>query len=168
VGPLVALCGLVAMSLALWTTGDANLYLPSIQTASVFRRPKRVMVVICGVLGTIIGLGIYQRFMDFITQLANVTPPLIGPVIVDYYLVNAMRFRPDLLDRLPAWNPLAVIAFVTGAASAYAAPDWTASGLFGLLVSMGVYAAGFVGLRALGVRVGHARTVAEAGRGVPG
>lgn len=167
VGPLVALFGLVAMSLALWTTGDANLYLPSIQTASVFRRPKRVMVVICGVLGTIIGLGIYQRFMDFITQLANVTPPLIGPVIVDYYLVNAMRFRPDLLDRLPAWNPLAVIAFVTGAAGAYAAPDWTASGLFGLLVSMGVYAAGVVGLRALGVRVGHARTVAEAGRGGP-
>ena len=104
-GTLVSLFGLIAMSFALWTTGDANLYLPSIQTASVFRRPKRVMVVICGVLGTLIGLGIYQRFMDFITVLANLAPPLIGPVIVDYYLCNAMRFRADLLDQLPAWNP---------------------------------------------------------------
>jgi cytosine permease len=50
VGTAVSLFGLIAMSFALWTTGDANLYLPSIQTASVFRRPKRVMVVVCGLL----------------------------------------------------------------------------------------------------------------------
>src|SRR5690606_19874760 len=31
-GPFISLFGLVAMSFALWTTGDANLYLPSIQT----------------------------------------------------------------------------------------------------------------------------------------
>jgi cytosine permease len=100
--------------------------------------------------------------MDFITQLANVTPPLIGPVIVDYYLFNAMRFRPELLDRLPAWNPVAVLAFVVGAASAYASPAWMANGLFGLLVSMAVYAIGYIAVRAMGVRLGHAKAVAEA------
>jgi len=42
-GTAISLFGLVAMSFALWTTGDANLYLPAIQTASIFRRPKRVM-----------------------------------------------------------------------------------------------------------------------------
>jgi cytosine permease len=139
VGPVVSLFGLVAMSFALWTTGDANLYLPSIQTASVFRRPKRVMVVICGLLGTLIGLGIYQRFMDFITVLASLAPPLIGPVIVDYYLCNRMTYRPELLHRLPAWNPLAVVAFAIGAGSAWFSPAWIANGLFGLLVSMVVY-----------------------------
>ena len=44
------------MTLALWTTGDTNLYLPSVQTASLLRRPKRVMVLICGLAGTILGL----------------------------------------------------------------------------------------------------------------
>jgi len=159
-GTIVALFGLISMSFALWTTGDANLYLPSIQTASVFRRPKHVMVVICGLLGTLIGLGIYQRFMDFITVLAMLAPPLIGPVIVDYYLCNAMRFRADLLEHLPAWNPVAVLSFVLGAVSAWFSPDWIANGLFGLLVSMIVY--GFLWLLAnlLGVRLGHARAVA--------
>ena len=51
--------GLIGMSLALWTSGDANLYLPVIQTSSVLRRPKRVMVVICGAIGTVLGLGGY-------------------------------------------------------------------------------------------------------------
>ena len=163
VGTVVSLFGLIAMSFALWTTGDANLYLPSIQTASVFRRPKRVMVVICGLLGTLIGLGIYQRFMDFITVLATIAPPIIGPVIVDYYLCNRMRFRTDLLDRLPAWNPIAVAAFAIGAASAWFSPAWIANGLFGLLVSMAAYGILYALTGALGVRLGHARAVAESG-----
>lgn len=162
VGPLVALFGLVAMSFALWTTGDANLYLPSIQTASVFRRPKRVMVVICGVLGTVIGLGIYQRFMDFITVLATIAPPIIGPVIVDYYLCNWMRFRAELLDRLPAWNPIAVVAFAAGAGGAWFSPPWIANGLFGLLVSMVVYGVLYALAGLLGMRLGHARAAAAA------
>ncbi len=160
-GAVVALFGLIAMSLALWTTGDANLYLPSIQTASVFRRPKRVMVVICGLLGTLIGLGIYQRFMDFITILATLAPPLIGPVIVDYYLCNRMRFRTELLDRLPTWNPVAVLAFAVGATSAFYSPPWIANGLFGLLVSMLVYGLLYRVAGGLGIRLGHARAVAE-------
>ncbi len=163
VGPLVALFGLIAMSFALWTTGDANLYLPSIQTASVFRRPKRVMVVICGLLGTLIGLGIYQRFMDFITVLATIAPPIIGPVIVDYYLCNRMHFRAELLDRLPAWNPIAVVAFAAGAVSAWFSPAWIANGLFGLLVSMAVYGLLYALSGLLGIRLGHARAAAGAG-----
>ena len=161
-GSAISLFGLVAMSFALWTTGDANLYLPSIQTASVFRRPKRVMVVICGLLGTLIGLGIYQRFMDFITVLAMVAPPLIGPVIVDYYLCNRMRFRAELLERLPAWNPVAIAAFAAGAVSAWFAPPWIANGLLGLLVSMVVYGVLYFLAQVLGIRLGHARAVADA------
>ena len=165
IGTLVALFGLVAMSFALWTTGDANLYLPSIQTASVFRRPKRVMVVVCGLLGTVIGLGIYQRFMDFINVLAYLAPPLIGPVIVDYYVCNGMTFRAELLERLPAWNPVAVVAFAAGAAGSWFAPAWLANGLFGLLVSMAVYWVVYQAARLAGVRLGHARAAAGAGPG---
>ncbi|MCS6946501.1 MAG: cytosine permease, partial [Steroidobacteraceae bacterium] len=133
----IGLVGLIAMSLALWTTGDTNLYLPSIQTASVFRRPKRVMVVICGTLGTLLGLKIFQYFIQWIEQLANLVPPIIGPVIVDYYLIHRGRYRTELLERLPAWNVPALLAFVTGIAAAYAfTPPWIASGLFGLLISM--------------------------------
>lgn len=157
-GPIIAFIGLVSMSLALWTTGDTNLYLPSIQTASVFRLPKRVTIVVCGTLGTILGLGIYQHFMDWINQIANLVPPLIGPVIVDYYLFHGRRYDASRLESLPALNPAAVFAFASGVVAAYGfTPTWIASGLWGLLVSMAAYAVIFGVARLLGIRLGYSK-----------
>ncbi len=158
-GMVVGGIGVMGMSLALWTTGDANLYLPVIQTSSVFRRPQHVMTVICGVLGTLLGLGIYQRFASWIELLAVLVPPLIGPVIVDYYLVNRGRFNVKALEASPAWNPAAFIAYLAGAVSTNWSPDWTVPALFGLLVSMLVYAVVYEALRLAGINphaVGHA------------
>ena len=145
-GMFIMYVGIVGMSLALWTTGDANLYLPVIQTSSVFRRPQRVMTVICGVLGTLLGLGIYQHFMDWIEFLASIVPPLIGPVIAHYYIIQKMRFEPAMLDRAPAWNPAAVIAYLVGAAAAIMnsndiliSAESMVPALTGLLVSIVVY-----------------------------
>jgi cytosine permease len=149
-GMVVGGIGLIGMSLALWTTGDANLYLPVIQTSSVFRRPQHVMTVICGLLGTAFGLGMYQRFGDWINFLAGIVPPLIGPVIVDYYIVNRGRFTAEALERLPTWNPAAFVAYALGAISTLYAPDWTVPALFGLLVSMLVYALAYQAGNAVG------------------
>jgi cytosine permease len=163
-GAIIGGLGLIAMSLALWTTGDANLYLPSIQTASLLRRPQRVTTVVCGLLGTILGLGIYQYFLDWIGLLASLVPPLIGPVIVDFYLVNKMRYDPQSLDRLPRWNPVAIAAYLSGASIAYASSqgmvisglEWIIPSLLGLLVSMVAYAVFFYAAKAFGVTVGAA------------
>ncbi|MCC7199469.1 MAG: cytosine permease [Gammaproteobacteria bacterium] len=154
---VTALFGLVGMTLALWTTGDTNLYLPSVQTASLFRRPKRVMVVICGLLGTILGLGIYQRFLGWIDLLATIAPPIIGPVIAEYYLV---RRRPlELPVEGAAINVAALVAFVGGAVLAgINGKPWSplaveiAPALLGLLGSVVIY----LPLRLIELRLGGA------------
>ncbi len=150
-GMVIGGIGVIGMSLALWTTGDANLYLPVIQTSSVFRRPQRVMTVICGLLGTLVGLGIYQRFASWIDLLAVLVPPLIGPIIVDYYVVNRGRFSAAALEQSPAWNPAAFIAYFAGAASTFWSPGWMVPAAFGLIVSMLVYGVAYQLARALGV-----------------
>lgn len=162
-GFLVSGLGLIGMSLALWTTGDANLYLPVIQTASVFRRPTRVMVLLWGTIGTILGLGIYQHFLEWINLLANIVPPLIGPLVVDYYLVHRARYDTRDLARLHAWNPAAVAAYVAGAASTFHAPEGWVVSLWGLLVSIACYALLYYGAAAFGVKTGYARVRAPAG-----
>ena len=163
-GMIVAGLGIIGMSLALWTTGNANLYLPAIQTSAVFRRPKRAMVVVWGLLGTVLGLGLYQYFLTWINLLAALVPPLIGPLIVDYYVVNRCSYDPDDLERLPAWNPAAIAAYLVGALFAYGLanglvdlPSSFIPALFGLVVSMVVYGVlvGFAML--LNIRVGYAR-----------
>jgi len=138
-GIIIAWIGIIGMSLALWTTGDANLYLPVIQTSSIFKRPQHVTTVICGTLGTILGLGLYQNFMEWINLLASIVPPLIGPVIVEYYFVNREKFHSGHFDNISKWNPAAFIAYILGAASTFYSPDWGTPSLIGLLVSMLVY-----------------------------
>ena len=138
-GMIIAWIGIIGMSLALWTTGDANLYLPVIQTSSIFKRPQHVTTVICGTLGTILGLGLYQNFMEWINLLASIVPPLIGPVIVEYYFVNREKFHTGHLDNISKWNPAAFIAYILGAANTFYSPDWGTPSLIGLLVSMLVY-----------------------------
>ena len=138
-GIIIAWIGIIGMSLALWTTGDANLYLPVIQTSSIFKRPQHVTTVICGTLGTILGLGLYQNFMEWINLLASIVPPLIGPVIVEYYFVNREKFHTGHLDNISKWNPAAFIAYILGAASTFYSPDCGTPSLIGLLVSMLVY-----------------------------
>ena len=138
-GIIIAWIGIIGMSLALWTTGDANLYLPVIQTSSIFKRPQHVTTVICGTLGTILGLGLYQNFMEWINLLASIVPPLIGPVIVEYYMVDRGKFHSGHFNNIAKWNPAAFIAYILGAASTFYSPDWGTPSLIGLLVSMLVY-----------------------------
>jgi len=146
-GPVVGLLGVIGMSLALWTTGNTNLYLPAVQTASVFRRPQKLTTVVCGAVGTVLGLGIYQHFLGWIGVLASLVPPIIGPVIIDYYIVNRGRYDESKLSELPSWNIAAVVSYIIGAVTAYAsskglmpeALSWLFPSLLGLLVSMLCY-----------------------------
>ena len=139
-GVFVAGLGLIGMSLALWTTGDANLYLPVIQTSSILRRPQRVMTVICGVLGTIVGLVIYQHFIQFVDKLAILLPPLIGPVIAHFYIVKRGDFDIETLDAQPRWNIAALLAYIVGASSKWwLVQDLLVSSLAGLLISIVAY-----------------------------
>jgi len=162
-GMIIGGIGLIGMSLALWTTGDANLYLPVIQTSAVFKRPKRTMVVVWGLLGTVLGLGLYEYFLDWINLLAALVPPLIGPLIVDYYLVHKRHYDPDDLPRLHTWNWGAILSYVIGAGVAYAMstgmlalPDVLIPSLLGLVVSMIAYAVIYFVASALNIRLGYA------------
>ncbi|MBL8645526.1 MAG: cytosine permease [Rhodospirillaceae bacterium] len=156
-GLVIGGLGLIGMSLALWTTGDANLYLPVVQTASTFRLRTKAMVLLLGTLGTIFGLGIYQNFFDWINILANIVPPLVGPLIVDYYLVHRTNYRTEDLGRLQVWNPAAMIAYVVGAASTFYTPVWTVPALYGLIVSMIVYAVVYYAAAIVGVKLGYSQ-----------
>lgn len=156
-GLVVGGLGLIGMSLALWTTGDANLYLPVVQTASTFHLRTKAMVLFWGVLGTIFGMGIYQNFFDWINILANIVPPLVGPLIVDYYLVHRTEYRTDDLGRLHVWNPAAVFAYFAGAVSTFYNPAWAVPALYGLIVSMIAYTVLYYAAALIGMKVGYAQ-----------
>lgn len=162
-GLLVGGIGLIGMSLALWTTGDANLYLPVVQTASTFHLRTKAMVLLFGTLGTIFGLGIYQSFFDWINIIANIVPPLVGPLIVDYYLVHRGDYRTGDLNRLHVWNPAAVVAYILGAVSTFYNLEWIVPALFGLIVSMAAYVVVYCAAALMGIKLGYRKIIEAEG-----
>ena len=97
------------------------------------------MTVICGVLGTIVGLGIYEQFLFWIDLLATIAPPLIGPLLAEFYLFRKRNFTEADTATVPVWNPLAFIAYGIGVASTFYAPEWIAKALVGLIASVVAY-----------------------------
>jgi len=139
-GAIVGMIGVIATSFALWTTGDANLYLPAVQTASAFKRPQRAMTVDCGLIGTIIGLGIYAKFMSWIELLAILAPPIIGPLLVSFYMTEKEKYLSTDWDNLPKWNIAAFASYFIGAGRPFFVPETLPKSLAGLFVSMLSYA----------------------------
>ena len=97
------------------------------------------MTVICGLLGTILGLGIYQMFLPWINALAIWVPPLIGPVIAHYYFVARGRMDAGSEANMPIVNWAALFAYPLGLASYFLAPEWLVPALSGLAGSMVAY-----------------------------
>ena len=77
--------------------------------------------------------------MVWIDLLASIAPPLIGPLIVEFYIFRKRGLFQSNLEDQPTWKPAAFIAYFIGAGSTFFAPEWAAKALVGLLVSIVVY-----------------------------
>ena len=138
-GAILGAAGVVAMTLALWTSGNANLYFPVIQSSVVLKRSPRFMTLVLGLIGTLLAFGVYQHFESFINLLANVVPPLVGPVLAKFYLCDRMdigKFS-DPRHASPSW--IAIVSYSLGALSTVVSPDSLMPALTGLVVSIIVY-----------------------------
>ncbi|WCG82343.1 purine-cytosine permease family protein [Pectobacterium sp. A5351] len=123
--------GLIAVIFSTLRVNDINLYSSSLGIANAIegvtgRKLRYVSItLVIGLIGTALSVaGILDRFIDFLTLLGVLFPPIIGVMLVDYYILRTHR---ALLDasraegQLPdsAQTPLigwpAIIASIIGA-----------------------------------------------------
>lgn len=131
--------GLLAVVFSTLRINDLNLYSSTLGIANAIEgvtgyKPRYQMItLLLGLLGTLCSVfGILDRFVDFLELLGVIFPPILGVMIVDYYVLKTDRQTLALSrtsDALPATSQLigwpALIASVAGAAT-------------GLLVERGV------------------------------
>ncbi|QCA02994.1 cytosine permease [Pantoea vagans] len=131
--------GLLAVVFSTLRINDLNLYSSTLGIANAIEgvtgyKPRyQVITLLLGLLGTLCSVfGILDRFVDFLELLGVIFPPILGVMIVDYYVLKTDRQTLALSrtsDALPATSQLigwpALIASVAGAAT-------------GLLVERGV------------------------------
>ncbi len=107
-GLLVA--GIIVLTLNIWTTNDNALYTSGLGLANITGLPKKLLVLVCGSLGTVTAVWLYNNFCGFLTML-NTTLPSIGAVLAaDFFVVR--RFRKD--DSTPYNGIPAIVAWACG------------------------------------------------------
>ncbi|RKO74908.1 cytosine permease [Pectobacterium parmentieri] len=121
--------GLLAVVFSTLRINDVNLYSSSLGVASAidgvfgYRMNYKVITLLIGSIGTLLSvLGILDRFVDFLTLLGVFFPPVIGVMLVDYYilrsnrnLLESSRQRGELPNYVARIGWAAIIASVAGA-----------------------------------------------------
>ncbi|MEQ1974858.1 cytosine permease [Xenorhabdus sp. SGI240] len=144
--------GLLVVVFSTLRVNDLNLYSSSLGiisaaegiTGKKLRYPPTTVVI--GILGTLLSiLGILERFVDFLTVLGVVFPPIIGIMLVDYYILRSHR---KILDKsreqgaLPPETPTigwaAIIASVIGSVVGLEA-EWGVPAINSLLLASLAY-----------------------------
>lgn len=140
VGTLIIVSGTLKIN-------DWNLYsstlgiVNALQTSFGVVVNRRIVTIVVGVAGSVLAaLGILDHFIDFLTVLGVVIPPIAGIMVTEYFLVRTWRAELDRsADGLPATEPTLVIGtlvvWLVAAAVGYYV-TWGISSLNSLVVAM--------------------------------
>ena len=154
VGAIAAILGVFVWTTALWTTDNGELYCNSLYTGPALdafgvKVSRKVLVGICGGIGTILGsLAFYQLFFaDFINVLGSMAPPLCAPILADYFVFGKNKYDVKLLNKHPSVRWAGLISFGIGAILGFLfqyvipLPLGLPAGLVAMLISFVLYIA---------------------------
>ena len=149
--------GLLVVVFSTLRVNDINLYSSSLGIANaiaVLTGKKvnfTVVTLLIGCIGTALSVaGILDRFVDFLTLLGVVFPPLLGVMLVDYYLLKTSRSElraSRLLEVLPESSSasvgwIAILSCVAGSVIGFMT-EWGVPAVNSLVAASLCY--GFVG-----------------------
>ena len=130
---------ILVLGLNIWTTNDNALYSAGLGLSNIFGLPKKTMVLVSGIIGTVAAVWLYWNFCDWLNVL-NCTLPPVGIILILSYFCNRKKY---LEDKMPAIqvNWWAVIGVVLGAVVANLV-KWGIPSLNGMAVAAVCFLAG--------------------------
>lgn len=128
----------LVLGLNIWTTNDNALYSAGLGLANIFRRRKKPMVLISGLIGTAASVWLYWNFCGWLNIL-NCTLPPVGIILVLDYFLNKEDYETAEAHREVNWS--AVIGVVLGAVVANTV-HWGIASLNGMAVASVCYLIG--------------------------
>ena len=104
---------ILVLGLNIWTTNDNALYSCGLGLSNIFGLPKKTMVLISGIIGTVAAVWLYWNFCDWLNVL-NCTLPPVGIILVLSYFCNRKKYLDDTMPVVSV-NWWAVAGVVLGA-----------------------------------------------------
>jgi cytosine permease len=83
---------ILLLGLNIWTTNDNALYASGLGFSSITGLPKRYIVLLNGLVGTLMADVLFAHFRGWLIFLNTVLPPLGAIIIVDYFIMSRGRY----------------------------------------------------------------------------
>ena len=101
---------LIVLGANIWTTADNGLYTCGLGLSNITKMPKRPMVLVSGVIGTITSIWLYNNFISYLNILNGTLPPLGAIIILDYILHKDHYTADSVVTRNVNWGAILGVA----------------------------------------------------------
>ena len=105
---------IIVLGLNIWTTNDSALYASGLGFANIFKLPKKQIVVVNGILGTLSAMWLYNNFGDILSLLGSALPSIVAIILADYFIVRKREYQAFSTTKFKAVNPIALFAWLCG------------------------------------------------------
>ena len=119
---------ILVLGLNIWTTNDNALYTSGLGLSNIFGFPKKAMVFVAGIIGTVAAIWLYWNFCDWLNIL-NCTLPPVGMILILHYFTNRGK---EVEEKVVDWS--AIVGVVAGAVVANLV-HWGFASINGMVVA---------------------------------
>ena len=130
---------IIVLGLNIWTTNDNALYTSGLGLSNIFGLPKKVMVLVGGIVGTLAAVWLYWNFCGWLNVLNCTLPPVGIILIISYFLHRKEYLCGEFAIKTVNW--FAVAGVVVGAVVANLV-HWGIASINGMAVAALIYFAG--------------------------
>ena len=129
----------LVLGLNIWTTNDNALFTSGLGLSNIFGLPKKRMVLLAGIIGTVAAEWLYWNFCDWLTAL-NCTLPPVGIILIISYFSNRQAYRDGTIAEPKVCWP-AIVGVILGALVANLV-KWGLPSINGMVVAALCYLVG--------------------------
>ena len=119
---------ILVLGLNIWTTNDNALYTSGLGLSNIFGFPKKAMVFVAGIIGTVAAIWLYWNFCGWLNIL-NCTLPPVGMILILHYFTNRGK---EVEEKVVDWS--AIVGVVAGAVVANLV-HWGFASINGMVVA---------------------------------
>ena len=129
----------LVLGLNIWTTNDNALFTSGLGLSNIFGLPKKRMVLLASIIGTVAAEWLYWNFCDWLTAL-NCTLPPVGIILIISYFSNRQAYRDGTIAEPKVCWP-AIVGVILGALVANLV-NWGLPSINGMAVAALCYLVG--------------------------
>lgn len=114
--------GIIVLALNIWTTNGNSLYGISLGFANITKAPKKKMVIVNGLIGTLISIFVYRNLVNWLSLLSTFIPAIGAVMLADYFIINQRKYVDFKDAKFEYINVNAILAWLAGTIGAYIIP----------------------------------------------